>query len=43
MSVPEAGQLAPDVVLPDDTGAVHRLADQRVGNQIGRASCRERV
>src|SRR5258708_39293378 len=29
MSVPEAGQPAPDVVLPDETGAVHRLADQR--------------
>jgi peroxiredoxin Q/BCP len=29
MSVPEAGQLAPDVVLPDETGTVHRLADQR--------------
>ena len=29
MSTPEAGQLAPDVVLPDETGAVHRLADQR--------------
>lgn len=29
MSVPEAGQVAPEVVLPDETGAVHRLADQR--------------
>jgi peroxiredoxin Q/BCP len=29
MSVPEAGEQAPDVVLPDETGAVHRLADQR--------------
>jgi len=28
MSVPEPGQMAPDVVLPDETGAVHRLADQ---------------
>jgi thioredoxin-dependent peroxiredoxin len=28
-TVPEAGSTAPDVVLPDDTGAVHRLADQR--------------
>ena len=29
MSVPEAGQQAPDVVLPDETGALHTLADQR--------------
>jgi peroxiredoxin len=29
MSVPEVGQMAPDVVLPDETGTVHRLADQR--------------
>ena len=29
MSVPEAGQQAPDVVLPDETGKVHKLADQR--------------
>ena len=29
MSVPEAGQLAPDVVLPDESGTIHRLADQR--------------
>ena len=28
MNVPEPGQMAPDVVLPDETGAVHRLADQ---------------
>jgi peroxiredoxin Q/BCP len=26
--VPEAGQAAPPVVLPDETGAVHDLADQ---------------
>ena len=25
---PQAGDIAPDVVLPDETGAVHRLADQ---------------
>ena len=29
MSVPEAGQMAPDVVLPDETGRVHKLAEQR--------------
>ena len=29
MNVPEPGQMAPDVVLPDETGAVHKLADQR--------------
>ncbi|HJP88571.1 MAG TPA: peroxiredoxin [Candidatus Limnocylindrales bacterium] len=29
MSVPQAGQQAPDVVLPDETGKVHRLADQK--------------
>ena len=29
MSVPEAGQQAPDVELPDETGTVHRLADQK--------------
>ena len=27
-SMPEAGSRAPDVVLPDETGTVHRLADQ---------------
>ena len=29
MSMPEAGDLAPEVALPDDGGAIHRLADQR--------------
>ncbi|MEX1170643.1 MAG: peroxiredoxin [Chloroflexota bacterium] len=29
MSVPEVGDPAPDVALPDETGQVHRLADQR--------------
>jgi peroxiredoxin Q/BCP len=29
MSTPEQGDTAPDVALPDETGAVHRLADQR--------------
>jgi len=29
MSVPDAGELAPDVALPDEEGTVHRLADQR--------------
>ena len=29
MSAPEAGAEAPDVVLPDEQGTVHRLADQR--------------
>ena len=29
MSVPEVGDPAPDVTLPDETGQVHRLADQR--------------
>lgn len=28
-AMPEVGQPAPDVVLPDETGAIHRLADQR--------------
>ena len=28
-TVPEVGQPAPDVVLPDETGRIHRLADQR--------------
>jgi thioredoxin-dependent peroxiredoxin len=28
MSIPEAGDLAPEIALPDETGAVHRLADQ---------------
>ena len=29
MSMPEAGDPAPAVVLPDDEGTIHRLADQR--------------
>jgi peroxiredoxin Q/BCP len=29
VSIPEVGDLAPDIALPDDTGTVHRLADQR--------------
>ena len=29
MSTPERGDVAPDVALPDETGTVHRLADQR--------------
>ena len=29
MSTPDIGTIAPDVALPDHTGAVHRLADQR--------------
>jgi peroxiredoxin Q/BCP len=28
-STPEVGQLAPDVVLPDETGTIHRLDEQR--------------
>ena len=28
MSIPEPGELAPDFALPDDTGKIHRLADQ---------------
>ena len=28
-ATPEVGQLAPDVQLPDETGTIHRLADQR--------------
>ncbi len=28
-SVPETGQAAPAVALPDETGRIHRLADQR--------------
>lgn len=27
--MPEPGDVAPDVALPDETGAIHRLADQR--------------
>ena len=29
MSTPSVGDLAPEVALPDETGTVHRLADQR--------------
>ena len=29
MNVPAAGDRAPEVALPDETGATHRLADQR--------------
>ena len=29
MSIPEAGDLAPEIALPDETGTVHRLTDQR--------------
>lgn len=29
MSIPEPGQRAPEIVLADDTGALHRLSDQR--------------
>ncbi|HEX8938691.1 MAG TPA: peroxiredoxin [Candidatus Limnocylindrales bacterium] len=29
MGMPPAGDIAPDVALPDHTGTVHRLADQR--------------
>jgi peroxiredoxin Q/BCP len=29
MSMPEVGDQAPDVVLPDEAGTIHRLADQR--------------
>ena len=29
MSTPEAGDLAREIALPDETGTVHRLADQR--------------
>jgi thioredoxin-dependent peroxiredoxin len=29
MSIPEPGDVAPEVALPDGTGTVHRLADQR--------------
>jgi peroxiredoxin Q/BCP len=29
MSTPEAGEVAPDVALPDETGTVRHLADQR--------------
>jgi peroxiredoxin Q/BCP len=29
MSLPAVGDLAPEVALPDETGTVHRLSDQR--------------
>ena len=29
MSTPQAGDLAPEVALPDDSGTLHRLSDQR--------------
>ena len=29
MSTPEPGDVAPDVALPDETGTVHQLSDQR--------------
>jgi thioredoxin-dependent peroxiredoxin len=29
MSLPAAGDLAPEIALPDETGTIHRLADQR--------------
>jgi thioredoxin-dependent peroxiredoxin len=29
MSIPEPGDLAPEIALPDEAGTVHRLADQR--------------
>ncbi|MFL5779665.1 MAG: peroxiredoxin [Chloroflexota bacterium] len=29
MTMPEAGDLAPEVALPDETGTIHRLGDQR--------------
>jgi peroxiredoxin Q/BCP len=29
MSMPEAGDAAPEVALPDDNGTIHRLADRR--------------
>jgi peroxiredoxin Q/BCP len=28
MTMPEPGQVAPEIALPDDTGTIHRLADQ---------------
>lgn len=28
MSMPEAGDLAPEVALPDDTGTIHRLSER---------------
>jgi peroxiredoxin Q/BCP len=29
MSMPEPGEAAPDIALPDEVGTIHRLADQR--------------
>lgn len=29
MSIPAAGEVAPELALPDESGTVHRLADQR--------------
>jgi peroxiredoxin Q/BCP len=29
MSIPDVGDLAPEFALPDETGTLHRLADQR--------------
>jgi peroxiredoxin Q/BCP len=29
MSMPDPGEAAPDIALPDDGGTIHRLADQR--------------
>jgi peroxiredoxin Q/BCP len=29
MTTPEAGDVAPDIALPDESGTVHHLADQR--------------
>ena len=29
MTMPTVGDLAPEIALPDETGTVHRLADQR--------------
>ena len=29
MSIPDVGDLAPEIALPDETGTVHRLAEQR--------------
>ncbi len=28
MSIPDVGELAPEIALPDETGTIHRLADQ---------------
>ena len=29
MSIPDVGDLAPEIALPDETGTIHRLAEQR--------------